>query len=363
LAVGVTDLTVNKTTHIVSIGTSISLPASGLVMNSQTYNLTGGGTVALGGFTLTVPATGTAALLATANVFTAIQKINVNSTAAFLVEQDGVKDDVLVVDTTNGVVSIGTPISSGFSPAAIKLTVGGDIITGSCNVYFDNDRGFVSKTNTGTYRDIFYASTTNQLIFGATAAGWADIQFRIGSTVPVMRLLTSGSPSAHFIHNQTTNGVVREVQRLEARISTASTGGAIGFGVSQGLWAETATDLTNKQQGRLWSKWIIPTNGSEAAAVGLDAYYNSTAQEFISGEATTTAVMLAFFGGTRAIQQVLNAYTSDGEGNAYTGIDNLQAGTVYATVADLNTLRGAYETLRASYDDLRTKLQTSTLVG
>ena len=34
---------------------------------------TGGGTVATGGFTLTVPATGTAALLATANVFTAAQ--------------------------------------------------------------------------------------------------------------------------------------------------------------------------------------------------------------------------------------------------------------------------------------------------
>lgn len=35
---------------------------------------TGGGTLATGGFTLTVPATGTAALLATANVFTAAQK-------------------------------------------------------------------------------------------------------------------------------------------------------------------------------------------------------------------------------------------------------------------------------------------------
>lgn len=37
---------------------------------------TGGGTVATGGYTLTVPATGTAALLATANVFTVLQTIN-----------------------------------------------------------------------------------------------------------------------------------------------------------------------------------------------------------------------------------------------------------------------------------------------
>ncbi|MBP8294183.1 MAG: hypothetical protein KAX65_15510 [Caldilineaceae bacterium] len=41
--------------------------------------ITGGGTVATGGNTLTVPATGTAALLATANIFTAGQIINQSS--------------------------------------------------------------------------------------------------------------------------------------------------------------------------------------------------------------------------------------------------------------------------------------------
>jgi hypothetical protein len=45
--------------------------------------------------------------------------------------------------------------------------------------------------------------------------------------------------------------------------------------------------------------------------------------------------------------RTMNAYTSDPESSAYTGIDNAQAGTVYATVADLNQLRVAYETLRA----------------
>lgn len=51
---------------------------------------TGGGTVATGGFTLTVPATGTAALLATANVFTAAQTINTAlATASFVVQRSG----------------------------------------------------------------------------------------------------------------------------------------------------------------------------------------------------------------------------------------------------------------------------------
>lgn len=45
------------------------------------FTLTGGGTLALGGFTLTVPATGTAALLAVANNFTAINTFS-NATAS-----------------------------------------------------------------------------------------------------------------------------------------------------------------------------------------------------------------------------------------------------------------------------------------
>lgn len=47
------------------------------------------------------------AILDKANTFTAIQKINVNSATALVVEQDGVKDNVLVVDTANGRVGIG----------------------------------------------------------------------------------------------------------------------------------------------------------------------------------------------------------------------------------------------------------------
>ena len=50
--------------------------------------------------------------------------------------------------------------------------------------------------------------------------------------------------------------------------------------------------------------------------------------------------------------RTINGYTSDTESVAYTGIDNAQAGTVYATVADLNALRTAYENLRTSYDNV-----------
>lgn len=67
--------------------------------------------------------------------------------------------------------------------------------------------------------------------------------------------------------------------------------------------------------------------------------------------ATPVAQPAAYTLNYNTTTRTLNAYTSNGQGSAYTGIDNLQVGTVYATVADLNTLRVAYENLRASYDN------------
>lgn len=78
---------------------------------------------------------------------------------------------------------------------------------------------------------------------------------------------------------------------------------------------------------------------------------------------TATTQKLAFWNSAPIVQpsaytqtystadKTLNAYTSDPESSAYTGIDNLQVGAVYAQVADLNTLRVAYENLRVLTED------------
>lgn len=76
-----------------------------------------------------------------------------------------------------------------------------------------------------------------------------------------------------------------------------------------------------------------------------------------------TDTTLGFFGATAAAKQTLNSYSTNTQGSAYSGIATGVGGSPYAQVNDLNTLRVAYENLRASYDDLRTKLQTTTLVG
>jgi hypothetical protein len=73
---------------------------------------------------------------------------------------------------------------------------------------------------------------------------------------------------------------------------------------------------------------------------------------------------LGFFGATPVAQPAamvqtyatangtLGAYTADDESVAFTGIDNLQAGTVYAQLTDVNALRVAYENLRVFTEDL-----------
>lgn len=65
-----------------------------------------------------VPASGAAAI-GVANTFTAAQKIDVSSALALLIEDDGVNDNVLVVDTVNARVGVGVvPLS----PFHIGLT-------------------------------------------------------------------------------------------------------------------------------------------------------------------------------------------------------------------------------------------------
>lgn len=65
------------------ISTGVSGLGTGVATTLATnLSITGGGTIALGGFTLTVPATGTAALLGTAQTFSAAKIFSVNGAAS-----------------------------------------------------------------------------------------------------------------------------------------------------------------------------------------------------------------------------------------------------------------------------------------
>ena len=146
--------------------------------------------------------------------------------------------------------------------------------------------------------------------------------------------------------------------------SNISSGSAVtafateNFGATYGSDLRFETTLTGASTRA--SRLTIDGNADFNFFDGSDFVLGSTTGTKIG---TATTQKIGFWNVTPVIQQATNAYTSDGEGAAYTGIDNLQVGTPYAQVSDLNQLRVAYETLRASYDDLLAKLKVTGIVA
>lgn len=147
------------------ISTGVSGLGTGVATTLATnLSITGGGTIALGGFTLTVPATGTAALLGTANVFTALQTI------------------------TQGTANAGILASTGYS------------ITGSNTTPMLSFAGTVNTSGVANLLDFSFTTTafgtgTNLLRIRAGASGTTDV-FSINDAGGAWRLL---APASYFI--------------------------------------------------------------------------------------------------------------------------------------------------------------------
>lgn len=148
------------------------------IANILALAVTGGGVVATGGFTLTVPATGTAALLATAQTFTKTQTIAPSS-------------------TSDGGFAINMPASSGASAMGINYNGNARIAiteqaSSSAIVMADDDLGngvvgcglYLGRNTNGTGPAAGFVRYTNR---GGTALyTWIDSSgnFRIGSSAP-----------------------------------------------------------------------------------------------------------------------------------------------------------------------------------
>lgn len=90
---------------------------------TQDLTVTGAGTLATGGFTLTIPATGTAALLGTTNIFTAAQTITPASDGADRLRVNNAGGAVVLsVDSTNMRVGIGASAPDGILHVAATAT-------------------------------------------------------------------------------------------------------------------------------------------------------------------------------------------------------------------------------------------------
>lgn len=166
-------LTVNESV-ILDGASGKTLTLTGSLTVGADTSITGGGTIALGGFTLTVPATGTAALLATANTFTANQSITGTLTT-----------------TSNIIASAGIIRAAGDgSAAAPSLQPGNDADTGFFRVA-SNTIGFATAgVEAGRI-----TSGQHWLIGTTTDSGQVTIKAGSASTVGLL-VDTAASPTA-----------------------------------------------------------------------------------------------------------------------------------------------------------------------
>lgn len=320
----------------------------------------------------------TVALLGAANVFTNTNKINVNSTTALLVEQDGVKDDVFIVDTTNGLVGVRTvPTNAIFEQynSSAGAIAGAIFRSDYSNVYLsnyfpalavananatDNNWALFSFGDTANINNTSAAIATH-FVDRSTNAGELHFYTRNSSADRGIRATMSKAgdfaigygafaglvPLArlHVIKETTTTNAIIETFRLESLVSTASTGGAAGFGPGYSFYAETATDGTSQQQAYIKSSWVDATNVTRKAKLSISAF--DTAERLgMEIEASGSAAKLAFYGGTTVVR-----------GAALTAAD---AGIVNTGDA---TTDGVINNMRTRINELEARLGSATGVN
>lgn len=270
-------------------------------------------------------AAGTVPLLENPQTFTAAQKINVNSTTALFVEQDGVNDNTLVVDTTNGRVGIN-------KAPTIALDIAGDAKSGDTAKIQVGDVSFSGTSYAGMWignpnSDVTTPDITNYAFLKGTGntifntPSGENISYRVGNADKV-RLYSSGGfviGATYYVTDPGTNNLAVEGKiaigntnfgaPIDSRIISAvintvetnalfrhATTGTPSTGFGEALVFQLKSSTTADQSaGRLIYKWATATHATRAALGQLTAYYTTTERTVIGWGANSTAPLLGFY--------------------------------------------------------------------
>lgn len=280
--------------NILTITNSAASTLAMAITAGKTLTLT-----AADNYNLTVPASGTTALLATANVFTAAQTIKVDNASAFLIQ----KADATVIaniDSTTGGTQfgyIGMATGSGHTfftgntgAIIVRTDTGGSPQffwkTGVTNRYYMG----ANLTSTGDWALYGYASPAGYRIY-FTPAGLMGVG--IGFSTPLTRL--------HVVETTTTTNAPLDVFRIEGRVSTAATGFTVGGGVAQSFFAESATDGSYRQLAQISAIYTDATDATRKAKLSLSAY-DTAARLGLEIEASGTAAKIGLYGATPVVR-------------------------------------------------------------
>jgi len=263
---------------------TIALDANrSLSLSGGSPTITGGGTLALGGFTLTVEAAGRINQDVTtdggptfANVYLADGAfVGVSGGAGWTFDDAG--GDV----TTSAKVGIGK-IVPGYA-----LDIGGSATIGirydsSAHAYIRADAaaGFqaaFSLAENNTQRGIFVYDTGANLMSIGTSETGAQIQIMAGFWSEAIRINGSGDVGIgevlpdrrlHATESDAVTAAITYVQRI-----THETSGTAAAGFGAGIEAELESTTTNRLAGALSWEWGVATDAIRASEGALSAYY------------------------------------------------------------------------------------------
>ncbi len=274
------------------------LPAAngGTGVNNSTRTLTiatNGGTLAFSAAssTLTIPATGTAALLGTAQTFS----------------EDNAFSKLLRTQVTSGTTGYGIRFSDGTDDWAVFQglnTAGTSFLFFGTNRYFDGTSWQQLNTRVGGFLQI----TGDALFFNS---------FATSSSTPVQALSVTGAGVAtHTLSDAGTNATA---DLLILRHNTSGTAAA-GFGSTIQTQLESSTTADQDAADEI-TTWATATHASRKAR-RTRHIFDTAARETIREEASGTAPMIGFLGAAAVVRQsVAAAAPAGGTGTAAGGYD------------------------------------------
>lgn len=231
--------------------------------------------------------------------------------------------------------------------AQLVLGAGGTNVVGTAHgVHIGNFGGTGVFNGAGLYIESQTTATTSlYAIYTNLGLNRFGDQISIVGGVDRNQLIVTGFttqtlPIVHFIDSQTTDSAVREVQRLEARISTAATGAGNGFGPGLSFYAETASNTVYQQQALIAASWIDSINASRKAKLSISVY-DGAQRMGIEIESSGTAAKIGFFGHATAAQPAAytpSNVTPDRSFDADTVLVAELADVVGTLIADLQTM-------------------------
>jgi hypothetical protein len=226
--------------------------------------------------------------------------INTNSTNALLVEQDGVKDNVLVVDTTNGRVGINK------APTLGALDITGGVFSTSQNKIdgtSDQIQLIVQGHSTQTANLQEWQNSSGTVLACITGTGSVGI----GINPPIYKLDIAAGTGSHFIRLKTTTdnqtGIILGTSTYNWSF------GVHGGGSGTLKLSTTAGDVTASPVLQ------IATNGDQTI-VGR-SYLTKTLTNTTAGNGATNSYLTTVFTATSANSTAAGVFD-----NAFTGSAN-----------------------------------------